>query len=223
MSKLEEAEILLENREESYPDNLQKARTLFIEGREEDEPAAWTGLSESCFWLGEYSTDSGEKDKYHAEGVEAGKKSVELASEWVDAHLWFAANMGSHGMVRGIMSSLFYLKDLEKHGKLAMEIDESYFYSAPLRLMGRFYHQCPGWPIGSGDISKSIKLLEKAVETAPEFILNHVYLSEALIAKKKKSRAREVLESAKKVHPPEHIKRYHEMILEQISPLLRKV
>ena len=37
MSKLEEAEILLENREEDHPANLERARDLFIEGMSEDE------------------------------------------------------------------------------------------------------------------------------------------------------------------------------------------
>ena len=223
MSKLEEAEILLENREENLPANLLKARDLFIEGREGDEPAAWTGLSETCFWLGEYSASNAEKETHYAMGVEAGKKSVEQGSEWVDSHLWFAANMGSHGVVRGIMSSLFYLKDLEKHGKLAMEIEEGYFYAAPLRLMGRFYHQCPGWPIGSGDIKKSIMLLEKAVETGPAFILNHLYLAESLLSKKQKPSARSILEQALNVQAPEKLGIYHEMIRDQIRPLLQKL
>ena len=223
MSKLDEAEILLENREEDHPANLERARDLFIEGKDEDEPASWTGLAETYFWLGEYASSNDVKETNHSKGVEAGKKAVTLASSWVDAHLWYAANMGSHGVVRGIMSSLFYLKDLERHGKLAMEIDEAYFYGAPLRLMGRFYHQCPGWPIGAGDIKKSITLLEKAVETGPDFILNHVYLAEAYMAKKRKSDAQKVLEKTKEVQAPEGLEVYHKMIQKQVQELSAKV
>jgi len=220
MTKLGEAERLLENREAQLPGNLEKARILFREGIEEDAPAAWTGLSETCFWLGEYSCSEKEKEGHFAEGVQAGKEAVKLGANWVDTHLWFAANMGSHGVVRGIMSSLFYLKDLEKHGNLAIEIEEDYFFGAPLRLMGHFYHKCPGWPIGSGDLKKGIQLLERAVEIGPSFILNQFYLAQAYLAKRMKKQAIEIMESALKVQPPEKLETYHGLIRERMEILL---
>ncbi|PIE03532.1 MAG: hypothetical protein CSA81_01655 [Acidobacteria bacterium] len=223
MSLLEKAEILLENREEKHPENLEEARRLFIEGCEEDEGASWTALSETCFWIAEYASSDKEKEQAYAEGVEAGEKAVVFAPEWADAHLWYAANLASLGLVRGIMSSLFYLKDIEKHGNLALEIDHSYFYAAPLRLMGRYYHQCPGWPIGSGNIKKSISLLEKAVATGPELILNHLYLGEAYLAKKRKKDAKSILEKALAVPTLEHLPKYHGMTREKIEHLLAKM
>ena len=191
---LEEAEKLLKERELDFPGNLLKAQEAFTSLTEgEHSGLAYTRLAETMFWLGDYSESTKDKEKYHKQGVDYGKKAVELEPESVAANLWYSANMGSHGMARGIMSSLFYIKDIEKYGKKAIDLDEKYFYGAPLRLLGRFYHQCPGWPVGSGDVGKAIKLLEKAVKVGPKFYLNHLYLADAYLAKRKKDKARDLL------------------------------
>lgn len=193
--RLDRAVHLIGDLEEDHPGNLLEARDILrklvggpLAG------VASTHLAEALFWLGDIATEKQEKEKFHGEGVTHGKKAVAANEDDVAAHLWFAANMGSHGLARGIMSSLFYLGDIEKHGKRAMTLDRRFFYGAPLRLLGRFYHQCPGWPIGKGDLTKGIKLLEEAVETGPEFMLNHLYLAEAYLARRKKSEARALLE-----------------------------
>ena len=193
--KLDQAIEFIKKMEDDHPNNLIEARRLLLDLT--DGPLAgeaYTSLAETLFWLGDIATDKTEKEKYHGEGVAHGKKAVAANESDVAAHLWFAANMGSHGLARGIMSSLFYLGDIEKHGKRAMALDREFFHGAPLRLLGRFYHQCPGWPIGKGDVKKGVKLLEEAVETGPDFILNHLYLAEAYLARRKKQEARSTLE-----------------------------
>ena len=189
-----EIDQLISNRESPYPENLLLAREKL-----EALPGQAAGpvsirLAEVLFWLGEYAEDSAEKEKYFSAGVEAGKKAVELEAENVAAHLWYAACMGSHGVVRGIMSSLFYLGPVEKHGKKAMELDENYYEGGPLRLMGRLYQQAPGWPVGPGDGKKAIELLEKAVKVGPDVLYNHVYLAEAYLAKSRKGDASRMIE-----------------------------
>jgi tetratricopeptide (TPR) repeat protein len=219
----EQAEQLLAEREADLPGNLLKARDLFLEGVDgEASGLAHARLAETFFWLGEYSSSDKEKDKYYSAGVEHGKKAVVEAPDIVESHMWYAANMGSHGVVRGIMASLFYVKPIEKHGKQAMEIDENYFHGAPLRLLGRFYHQCPGWPIGAGDMKKTIKLLEQAVEAGPTLYLNHLYLADVLIAKYKKPKAKQLLTQIVDAEPPADLPRYHEIIVAQAKDLLKK-
>lgn len=192
----QEIDKLIEDREESFPANLLKARDLLLEITKKDDKNAdaFARLSHAMYWLGEFSESSADQEKYFGEGVEHGKKAVELAPESLEGNFWYATCMGSHGLVRGIMSSLFYLSPIEKHGKKSMELDEKYFLAAPLRLMGRFYHQAPPWPLGSGDTSKAIKTLERAVEMGPEFLQNHVYLAEVYISKGRKDDAKKLLE-----------------------------
>ena len=219
----DEARQLMSDREGDHPANLLKARELLagITGGS-DETEANILLAETLFWLGDYADEDKAKEAYFREGVEHGKKAAAARDDSVAAHLWYAANMGSHGVVRGIMSSLFYLTPIEKHGKRAMELDADYFHAAPLRLMGRFYHQAPGWPVGKGDLTKSLKLLETAVERGPDFLMNHLYLAEVCILKRKKERARELLERVIATDP-DLFPVYQARVQDQARALLRKV
>lgn len=193
---------LILNREDDHPARLIEARALLIEAAQSKKlDQAYVLLAEALFWLGEYATEKADKEKYFSEGVEHGKIAVEKAPDSAAAHLWYAANMGAHGLIRGIMSSLFYLGPIDQHGKRAIDLDESFFYGAPLRLMGRYYHQAPGWPVGKGDLGKAISHLEKAVDVGPEFLLNHLYLAEAYLAKRKKDDVRDLLDEIEAAKP----------------------
>ncbi|MBX7057741.1 MAG: hypothetical protein K1X75_06710 [Leptospirales bacterium] len=180
---------LIDQREQNFPEKLLEARQLLEAqlAQAETRADALADLCQTLFWLGDYSTDKAKREEYFGQAVEMGKQAVEANPASVKAQLWYAASMGSHGMERGIMSSLFYLGPIEKHGKLALDLDQNYFDAAALRLLGRFYHQAPGWPIGAGDLKKSLQMLQKAVEIAPNFPYNHLYLGEALAASGKKA------------------------------------
>ena len=188
-----------------------------------DRGTAYAKLAEVLFWLGEYSKADADKEKYFGEGVEYGKRAVELLPESVEANMWYAANMGSHGLVRGIMSSLFYLGPMEKHGNKSIELDETYFQAAPLRLMGRFYHQAPGWPIGSGDTNKAIQILERAVQLGPDFLYNHVYLADAYLSKRRKDEARALLEDVLSRPVSEKYPMHHEMVVAEAKAIMAKL
>lgn len=215
---------LLEQPDVNYPTNLEKAAKIFeshLNGPKKNR--ALTLLSETYFWLGDIAREKADKERFHSQGVEYGKQSVLGEPNNVASHMWYSANMGSHGMARGIMSSLFYLGDMEKHGLKAMELDKTYFFGAPLRLMGRFYHQCPGWPVGKGDTAKGAKLLQEAVNIGPEFILNHLYLADVLIDRRKKREAKAVLEEALRTNEFTVMEHYQRNIQKGCNNMLQKL
>ena len=197
----EEIDRLIEDREGDYPNNLLKARELLlplVEG--EAARDVYLRLAETLFWLGEYSENNEDKEKYFNEGVQYGEKAVKVAEDSAGAHMWYASVLGSYGVVRGIMSSLASMKTIETHGNKSMELDDSYYYSGPLRLMGRFYHQAPPWPLGSGDTKKAIQILEKACLQNPDFYYNQIYLADALLSRNSKGdkeEARKLIELVK--------------------------
>lgn len=190
---MDRVEELLAHRERRHPEPLMHARDVLLSMEESGHRLVCTRLSEVFFWLGEYAESDGDKERYHGLGVSYGEKAVLSDGDNVAAHLWYAANMGSHGLVRGIARSLLYLKPFQRHAEKAIELDESYFFGAPLRLMGRFLHKCPGWPVGPGDVKQAIVYLERAMDGWPEFLLNALYLAEALRDRRHRLRAREVL------------------------------
>ncbi len=216
---------LLQEREQDFPDNLLEARDLLVSmidsGKSRGEACAL--LAEVLFWLGEYAAEPEHQEEFFGEGVRYGRLAVQHAPGSCAAHLWYAANLGSHGVARGIMASLSYMGDLEKHGRRALELDRTYFHAAPLRLLGRFYHQAPGFPIGPGDLRKAMELLEEAVRLGPEFPLNHLFLAEACLARRKRERARELLEGILAAPPPEDFPDYHAIVQQQAREMLERL
>ena len=221
----DEAKELIKKREENFPEGLLKAKDILLDKAKDDSalPEASLLLSETYFWLGDYSEAKEDKDKYFKEGVDWGKTSVEKNPDSAAAHMWYASNMGQHGLVQGIMKSAMYMGPIEKHGKKSVELDEAFFYAAPLRLMGRFYHQAPGFPIGPGSNSKAEKMLKKALEIAPEFAYNQLYMADLLISKSKKKEAKELLEKIATMPALDGMAKLHERVQKEAQELLKKV
>jgi tetratricopeptide (TPR) repeat protein len=199
---------LLLDRETDFPASLMKARHLLLERIQADDGdgKAFAKLAEVQYWLGNYTDDSAEKEKHLAQGVEHGKRAAELAPDSVEANFWFVNCMAAHGLVRGMMNSLFYLKPMEKYGKKALALDEAFFDAAPLRLMGRYYFKVPPWPVGSGDKKKGVEMLERAVETAPDYLYNKVCLADAYLGSGRPDEARHLLEAVLDAPEPEEFK-----------------
>jgi tetratricopeptide (TPR) repeat protein len=199
---------LLADREKDFPNALLKARELLVE-RVEQEPtdgASFALLAEVLYWLGTHTEDADEKEAFLGEGVAYGRQAVGLAPDTVEANFWYVNCMAAHGMVRGMMNSLFYLKPMEKFGRKALELDEAYFDAAPLRLMGRYYFKVPPWPVGSGDKKKGLELLERSVELAPDYLYNKVCLADACSASGRVDEARRLLEAVLAADEPDEFK-----------------
>ena len=202
---------LLVDRENDYPDALLDARKQLLDLLEEskNDSEVTTRLAEVHYWLGTLAEDETEKEEILARGVELGKQAVILAPDSVAANFWYTNCMAAHGMVRGMMNSLFYLKPMEKYGNRALELDETFFNAAPLRMMGRFYCKVPPCPVGPGDKKKGLALAKRAVELAPDYLYNQVILAEAYLSARYFDEAREGFEKVLAAPEPEQFKLSH--------------
>ncbi len=176
--------------------NLETARDELFAIVEKDSECDWAYglLSEINYWLGEYAEDAADKLAFFEEGVECGEAGIGITEDSLESNFWLAVNYGSYGQEKGIMQSLAMVTPIKKRAERAAEIDESYFYGGPWRVLGRLYHKAPGFPFSIGNTKKAIECLEKAVELGPKFYLNHLFLAEAYISERKKDKAREHLE-----------------------------
>eukprot|EP00736_Rhodelphis_marinus_P000915 Rmarinus@m.10698 len=195
-----EADNLVDHLEDDIPGNVHRAHVLLLKIYEKSEgatrgEAAWR-ISETCSWLGLYSKSREDKDKYWSMGVDYGKTSMELLPHAVEPYVWYGAAMGQHCVLCGIMQSLFYLGPIQKCGDEGVRIDEDYYYGGPLRLLGNFYLQAPGWPVSSGDKKKAVELFERAYRKFPFWIPNATGLAKAYIAVGQKERGAQVLDDA---------------------------
>lgn len=177
-------------------ENLETARDELFELVEKDSECAWAYglLSEINYWLGEYADDADDKLAFFNEGVECGKTGIEIDENSLESNFWLAVNSGSYGQEKGIMQSLAMINPIKAAAEKALTLNENYFYGGPFRVLGRLYHKAPGFPFSIGNSKKAIENLEKAVEIGPKFYLNRLFLAEAYISNRDKTKAREHLE-----------------------------
>jgi len=176
--------------------NLETARDELFALVEKDSECDWAYglLAEINYWLGENAQDTEDKLAFFEEGVSCGKSGVEINEDCLEANFWLAVNYGSFGQEKGIMQSLAMVTPIKERAEKAAEIDGSYFYGGPWRVLGRLYHKAPGFPFSIGSTKKAIECLEKAMESGPRFYLNRLFLAEAYVSNRDRQKAREQLE-----------------------------
>lgn len=122
-------------------------------------------------------------------GVEAGKKAIELNPKNVEGYYWYAVDLGSYGLAKGIIASASNAKSGMKALKQALEIDPQYANFGSSRILGRYYQELPG--IFGGNKDKALALLKDATLKAPEFRNNWVFLGQYYISEEQYNEALE--------------------------------
>ncbi|MCB1026075.1 MAG: hypothetical protein KDB79_16885, partial [Acidobacteria bacterium] len=139
-------------------ENMESAHELLADLIEEDPECGWAYglLSEIYYWSGEYA-DSEDKLFYYEKGVEYGEEGVAAEEDSLEANFWLSVNWGSFGQEKGIMKSLSLITPIKETAERVLEIDETYFYGGPWRVLGRLYNKAPGFPISIGNNKKSLE------------------------------------------------------------------
>lgn len=147
-------------------------------------------------WYKGHFTPEGDpaQERIFERGMNLGKEAITLNPRATYGNYWYAANLGSWGLCRGMMASLKGIDPMFKAMQIVLKENENFFFGGPHRVLGRLYHQAPGWPISIGNKNKAVHHLERAVQLGPDFIHNHLYLSEFYLDTGKKDKAREQLD-----------------------------
>jgi hypothetical protein len=216
----QEAEKLLQDREERFPDNLLEARKILLSqvATGDASEATYEKLCETLFWLGFYSDTKEQKEEYFSDGAEQGKKAAAKFPESAGANFWYAMNTALYSVTKGIMKSLFSAPIIRKHGQKALELNEDYFFGGPLRLTGRSYHKAPG-----GSLDKAIENLEKAVSKHGDFLHNQIFLADAYLSKGRKADAKKLLDGIVGAREPEHYRKMFHMLQTEAKELLSRI
>jgi tetratricopeptide (TPR) repeat protein len=204
--------------------NLETARDELFAIVENDSECDWAYglLSEINYWLGEYAEDADDKLAFFDEGVECGKSGIEINENSLESNFWLAVNSGSYGQEKGIMQSLAMISPIRAAAEKALNLDESYFYGGPWRVLGRLYNKAPGFPFSIGNNKKAVECLEKAVNLGPKFFLNRLFLAEAYISNRDKAKAKEQLEWILAAPPNANHEREDESYKREAKSLLEK-
>ncbi|MCE9596576.1 MAG: hypothetical protein K8S54_01280 [Spirochaetia bacterium] len=151
-------------------------------------------LSSAYFYKGLFSVEgSREREDAFDHGVKYGQEAITLNPRAIYGNFWCASNLGYLGMCRGALASLASIDPFKKSMEVVLRENENFYFAGPHRALGRLMHQAPGWPISIGNKNKAAEHLEKAVQIAPNFFNNRLYLAEILMDLGKKEKALEHL------------------------------
>lgn len=109
-------------------------------------------------------------------GVSAAKIAKQLKPNRVEGNFWYAVDLGSYGLAKGVLASASNAKYGMAALKVAMSVDPGYQNYGASRILGRYYQELPG--IFGGDADKAYKLISASVKSAPKFSNNWVFLGQ---------------------------------------------
>ena len=162
---------------------------------------AWkiSRLASFCgnFGLGE-TLPNKERAQIFLYGFNSADIAKQLESNRVEGYYWYAVNLGSYGIAKGVVTVLKNAAKGRDSLLLAIQIDPKYQWAGAYRVLGRYYDELPE-VVSFGDKKKAEMYLKKAVELAPEFRLNKIYLGNLYNQEGKKKEAKELFLNAKKL------------------------
>lgn len=116
-------------------------------------------LSKVYSFLGYDAKTKEGKVLFYNKGVEYGKKAIRIDdnSEW--AHLWYMANTGRIGQLKGILNAVNIIPEIKKEIEKILQINPNSIEGLDARAA--LYYELPGF-LG-GNLNKSMEDLNKAI------------------------------------------------------------
>jgi tetratricopeptide (TPR) repeat protein len=193
------------------------------------QEAAWKILQAYFFKAMFTTTNAGKKVKIFSEAVTIGEKLVDEFPESVAVNCWFGIVLGYLGELDSKLNSLrnSIPGRVKKHAEKVIALDEKYLDAGGYRMYGRLNYIVPNVPLVMSWPSKekAVEYLEKACTIAPDNLFNELYLAEALLDRKQRERAVQILESIIHTREIRHdiaidmfIKRKAKLLLGKASP-----
>ncbi len=121
--------------------------------------------------------DKGEKP---AKAVTALQKDDQMAIYWT------ASALGKWARLQGFSTIVKYKGYIAGMMQHCLDLDETAFYSGPIRYWATYYAVAPGF--AGGDMAKSKEWYEKSIKMNPEYLATYVLFAEAY-ARKAQDRA----------------------------------
>ncbi len=153
-------------------------------------------LADACVEYGLWGAKKNEKEKYFDDGIKYADMAIKLRKD--DAYLYFikGAAIGRLAQYKGIIQSLFMLRDFDHAINKAIELNPK-LYRAYVALAMR-YRDTP-WPFAN--FGRSEKLFLKAIELDPKYVYAYYELAKLYLKWGKKDKAREIFLKMSKMSP----------------------
>jgi len=122
-----------------------------------------------------------------------------LAGDRPEGHYWLGINYGVYGEAKGILKSLSLVKPIKEEMNKVLALDPSFDDGGADRVLGRVYHELPGFAGGSK--KKALEHLLKSREMGPQVGLTRIYLADTYLSLDEIEKARQELEFVVAMEP----------------------
>lgn len=137
------------------------------------------------------SGDSEQAKEYFHLGAKTARDAHAIDTHGIDGIFWCGVNEVEVARHKSSFAALGVLKKSTALIERAANIDETYHFAGPLRVLGRIIHRKPLLLGGSANVA--IEYFKRARQIAPRNSTTLLYLAEALLTEQFKHEAREVL------------------------------
>lgn len=174
-------------------DNLREAQRLLTANlRDDNYNWLWRAarLDHFCA-MQALETSADEARALFTQGAERSHAAAQLEGDRVEAAFWAATCGLEAARLGGKLAAAAALGRAQKQLNRAAQIDETYHFAGPLRVLGRVTHLKP--LILGGNLDYAIAFFERALQIAPDNSTTLLYYADALIADNQPGKARRAL------------------------------
>jgi tetratricopeptide (TPR) repeat protein len=176
---------------------LAKCQEALLKG--EDPYGAYWRMARIEYWIGDHTGNNSEKKRIFEQGIYHAKKAVQKAGDRPEGHYWLGINYGVYGEAKGILKSLSLVKPIKEEMNKVLAFDPSFDDGGADRVLGRVYHELPGFAGGSK--KKALEHLLKSRELGPRVGLTRIYLADTYLSLDEIEKARQELEFVLAMEP----------------------
>ena len=176
---------------------LQAYQSALAKG-EEAYGACWR-MARVEYWIGDHTAGKGEKKRIFEMGIYHAKRAVQADPGGPEGHYWLGVLYGVYGEAKGVLKSLSLVKPIKAEMNAVLAVDPAFDAGGPDRVLGRVFHELPGFAGGSKE--KALEHLLKSKEFGPQVGLTRIYLADTYLALGQVLNAREELEFVLAMEP----------------------
>lgn len=155
-----------------------------------DFDSAWK-LARATYWIGTQGP-AAERRSALEQGIAAGRAATRIQPNRPEGHMWLAANMGALAESFGLRQGLKYRGEIKNELLTVLRLDPAYAQGSADRALGRWYYKVPA--LFGGSNQKSEEHLRRSLTYNPNSTASLYFLAETLVALKRKSEAKELLD-----------------------------
>jgi tetratricopeptide (TPR) repeat protein len=161
----------------------------------------YIALTRACGRAYRHSETTRDKQHWADEGRIYGALAIANNSNSPQAYAEYGAALGQWAEAHKGVHSLRAVRDAMSNLNQAVILNPKYAFAH--MVLAEFYRQSPGWPVSVGNMKKALEHAQLAVQYGGDYAINHLILAKVYLSMDKKPEAKQELEKALALKPPD--------------------